>query len=113
MAEGGDSFAVYDAENTKGYVYDITYPLAAGQHATWMNGDQITLVGSSNIVVFDYDDANQQTLQPALADSTPFFDASYKWSYVLAPAQPKSGQSTSQAAQFLLTSTALRLPADQ
>jgi hypothetical protein len=107
VAEGGSSFVVYDAENEKGYAYNLAVPMAAGQHASWMDGDRLTLTTGGHVVVFDYDDANQQTLEPAVDGALPFFDQSYKWLYVLAPA------SNQPAGQFSLTSTALRTPVDQ
>jgi hypothetical protein len=107
VAEGGSSFAVYDAENEKGYAYSVTTPVAAGQHASWMDGDRLTLAAGGHVIVFDYDDANQQTLELAVAGALPFFDQSYKWLYVLAPGTDQT------VAPFSLTSTALRTPLDQ
>lgn len=108
VAESGASFAVYDAENQKGYVYNAPVTVPAGQHGSWMDGDRLVLTANGHLVVFDYDGANLQTLEPAVDGALPFFDPSYKWLYALAPAtQPSS------ADQFDLTSTALRIPADQ
>jgi hypothetical protein len=106
VVEGGNNFGVYDAENAKSYAYINSLPVAAGQHATWMDGDRLTLVSSGKVVVFDYDDANQQTLQPAVDGATSYFDQNYKWTYTIAP-------SSTAGSPFALTQTGLLIPADQ
>ncbi len=105
LAEGGSDFAVYDAENQKGYAYTVPESLAPGQHADWMDGDRLVLTSGGKVEIFDYDHANPQTLQPVVNGAEVFFDAPYKWAYNLAPA--------STSGQFALTQTALRIPADQ
>jgi hypothetical protein len=107
MDENGTDFAVYDIENNKSYTYDAKAPLdVPQQHADWMDGDRLEYVSAGKLVVFDYDHTNVQTLMPADPHYLPFFDPSYKFVDSLASPQ----KTTSQA---VLTSTALRIPADQ
>jgi hypothetical protein len=106
MAENGTSFSVYDVQNEKSYTYQVSTPITTGLHALWMDGDRLDYVSKSHIVVFDYDDANQQTLQPAIDGAQDFFDQNYKWSYCLTTtADPTT--------PFALAQTSLLIPADQ
>ncbi|HUD05989.1 MAG TPA: PEGA domain-containing protein [Candidatus Saccharimonadales bacterium] len=102
MAENAQGFAVYDAQNQKGYVYNINAPVVPGQHATWMDGDRLILTTNNYVDVFDYDGANEQTLQPAVNGTIPYFDPTYKWMYVIAPSAVSSTTSP-----YSLTSTSL------
>ncbi len=117
MAENGSNFAVYDAENNKSYSYTLTETLPAGDHASWMDGNHLMVVVGGKVIVFDYDDANQQTLEPGIDGTVPVFDPSYKWIYSLAPTSSltttASGTSATQASGISLTSTSLLVPADQ
>jgi hypothetical protein len=104
MAENGSEFSVYDAEVSKTYHYDTKLPLDAPQpHANWMDGARLTYVSGGKLVVFDFDNTNTQTLIAADANYTPFFTPNYRTVYTVAP--------PANATQ-LLTSTALRTPAD-
>lgn len=106
MAEGGTSFAVYDARYDKDYRYTIDTPLDAPQtHATWMDSAHIAYVSKGVLTVFDYDSTNLQALQQTSPSYLPFFDQNYKFVYGLAP---QTG-----SAPVSLTSTALLTPADQ
>jgi len=106
MAENGTSFSVYDVQNEKSYTYQVPAPITAGLHALWMDGERLDYVSNGHIVVFDYDDANQQTLQPAIDGALDFFDQNYKWSYCLTT-------TTDPTTPFALTQTSLLIPADQ
>jgi hypothetical protein len=106
MIENSNSFSIYDAQNQKSYSYQGSAPLANGQHAVWMDGDRLTYVSNNQVIVFDYDDANQQTLQPAINGTQDYFDQVYKWSYSLAG-------TTNPADPVVLTQTALLIPSDQ
>jgi hypothetical protein len=105
--ENGTNFSVYDAEYDQGYAYDTKTPLDAPQvHAQWMDGHHLDYVSGGKLVVFDFDDANQQTLMPASPDYQPFFDPNYKIADTFI-------SDTANAQEFTLTTTALRTPADQ
>lgn len=82
MAENGQHIAVYDAENDKVYNYVTNAPLdAPQQHATWMDGDRMYYVSGGKVLVFDYDNLNQQLLQPALPAFLPVFSSDYTYMY--------------------------------
>lgn len=108
MAQQGDNFAVYDAENDKGYTYSTKLPLDAPQtHATWMDGHRITYVSNGKVVFFDFDSTNLHTLVATSPADLPVFDQNYEFIYTL------TKQTTGDPAQFLLNSTSLRTPQDQ
>lgn len=104
-AQGGSSFAVYDAEHNRRYQYDTELEFAKGQKATWMDGHRLTAVIGGKLHVWDYDGINMQTLVNASPAFLPFYDRDYNFLYTLAP----SSQSKDQAA---LTKTPMRTPAD-
>lgn len=108
MAESGTSFAVFDAQNNKTYAYTSPKPLTGQAHATWMDGDRIDYVSNGAVYVFDYDGANQQTLQPALNATPIFFDQAYQYSYTLASTIHPLPQ-----APVSLYQTSMLIPADQ
>ena len=84
MAENGTQFAVYDAENDKGYAYTAPVALDAPQtHATWMDGNRIMYTSGGKIVVFDFDGANSQTLINENASFLPLFDRDYTYLYTV------------------------------
>lgn len=104
-AESGAAFAVYDAENDKTYNYQLNVSVSNGQHASWMDGNHLIVTSGDRLVVFDYDDTNQQVLNGAVPGSLPYFDRDYKWLYNLAL--------TGTNPPVALTSTALRISTDQ
>lgn len=96
MAEHGNKFAVYDAENDKSYAYTLNSPLDAPQaHATWMDEARIMLVSNGKTTVFDFDDANKRTLLSANAGYLPFLSSNYQYLYTLSPATA-AGETTLQ-----------------
>lgn len=104
-AEGGEQFAVYNLENSSGYNYNTKMPLDSPQlHATWMDGDRLTYVSGSKLVMFEYDHNYVQQLMPASPSSGAFFTPGYNYVYSLAP----GAKST-----FMLTRTSLYTSADQ
>ena len=93
-----------DIENEKGYNYVTPQPIdAPQQHAAWMDGDRMTYVSRGQLLMFDYDDTNQQTLVPASPAYLPAFAPDFKFVYTLAPAP---GQTN-------LNQSSLLAPADQ
>ncbi len=112
VAENGPTFSVYDAQNQKGYSYQLTTAVSNSEHAYWMDGDHLYVTTNNQVSVFDYDGTNQQTLQPIIAGSLVTFDPTYKWAYALAPT-PVSASTPATSLPFELTTTALRIPADQ
>ncbi|HVV25909.1 MAG TPA: PEGA domain-containing protein [Candidatus Saccharimonadales bacterium] len=107
VAENGTQFGVYDIENTKGYNFTSQSPVdAPATHATWMDGDRLTYVSGGKLIIFDYDDTNQQTLVAASPSYLPAFAPDFKFVYTLAPSATAAGQEN-------LDQTALLTPADQ
>lgn len=83
--QGGNRFAVYDAETDRSYNYSSGLEPNPSQKANWMDGHRLTLVSKGQLYVFDFDGTNQQSLSPAYDALPPFFDSSYSALYVLAP----------------------------
>ena len=107
MAENGQNFVVYDLENADEYRYTMKQPLDQPQtHATRMDGDRMMYVSNGKLIVFDYDNRNEQTLMTALPGYTPVFDPNYNYLFALT-SSAKSPSGTE------LTSTALLTPTDQ
>lgn len=105
MIENSDSFAVYDALTAKGYAYQLKLPLDAGvAHATWMDGYHLSVFSGSQVVIFDFDGANRQTLITTNPMAGPFFKDDYTAMYTLSIPQANGAVS--------LQSTALRTPED-
>jgi hypothetical protein len=105
VASNGNRFGVYDIENDMGRNYTISAGLDVPQpHATWMDGDRLTMVSGGKLLVFDYDGTNLQTLMPASSSYQAAFAPDYKTVYSLAPAA---------AGQFDLTQTFLLAAADR
>jgi hypothetical protein len=107
VVENGTQFGVYDILASKGYNFSSSKPIdPPAAHATWMDGDRLTYVSNGKLVIFDYDDTNQQTLVPANPAYLPAFAPTFKFVYTLAP-------STATAGQEVLDQTSLLAPADQ
>jgi hypothetical protein len=110
MAEGGTSFAVYDAQNEKSYAYTTDDPLdSPQQYAAWMDGDRIMYTSNGKVVVFDFDGSNEQTLVSALPALMPFFDSNYRflYSYMSVPANGTT------SVEISLEATPMLIPKDQ
>lgn len=105
MTENNYNYAVYDIQNSLGYLYtDPTKPLDAPQaHALWMDGDRLIYVSGGKIDIQDYDNTNQQTLVPASASFTPAFSSNYDYMYSL---------NSTSTGQYELDSTPLLIPSD-
>jgi hypothetical protein len=113
MAQGGQQFAVYDAETDRGYAYAMANQIDAGEeHAFWMDGHRMMFVSGGKALVFDFDNANREALSAADAAYRPFFDRDYKNLYTLNTETVKmaDGQETSQ---IVLSRTPLLTPQDQ
>lgn len=110
VAENGNQFGVYDIENEKGYNYSTTQPLDPPQlHADWMDGNRLTYVSSGQMIIFDYDATNQQTLVPASPAYLPAFASNFKFVYTLAP----NTTAAAPPGQINLNQASLLTPADQ
>lgn len=105
LFENGSNFAVYDAENAQGFNYTAPSLDLPQTHASWFDGAQLIYVSKGQLISFDYDGNNRQTLVSADPQYTAYFDPSYKYLFALV-------HSTADQSQELLTSTPLRIPAD-
>lgn len=113
VAQGGQQFAVYDAETDKGYAYATKLSMdEAQQHATWMDGHRLMFVGNGKTYIFEFDYANRETLSAADTAFVPVFDNKYSNVYTIAGQSVKAADGT-EAAGYALTRTALRTEADQ
>ncbi len=113
VVEQGQQFSVYDAETDKGYAYTLPGPMDPPQtHATWMDGHRMMYVSNGTLVVFDFDNTNQQKLGAADPAFIPVFDREYTfiYSFVTSTAQAANGTGVFQ---FALNNTALLAPQDQ
>ena len=89
LVESGTTFAVYDIYNDVIYHYTSSTALdAPQQHAQWMDGDRLVYVSGGNVSVSDYDNTNQQTLNPALPQYQIFFAPDYKSYFSLSSTSP-------------------------
>lgn len=105
--EHDSSFSVYDAESQQNFSYTVPTPMDSPQaHAVWMDAARLTYVTNGQLIAFDYDGQNRQTLVSASAAYQSYFDQDYKVLYTLVP-------SAANSTNELLTATALRTPADQ
>ncbi|MDB5164644.1 MAG: hypothetical protein JWL89_270 [Candidatus Saccharibacteria bacterium] len=105
MAQSGNQFGVYDIENKKGFSYITTHPLDQDvSHATWMDGNRLMYVSGGKLLVFDYDNTNQQELMANSPRSLPAFSPDYAFVYGLTP--------SATAGQTDLSQTSLLSAAD-
>jgi PEGA domain-containing protein len=113
MAQGGQQFAVYDAENDRGYAYTVDAPMDAPQeHARWMDGHRLMFVSKSKTLVFDFDDANQEVLSAADAAYTPYFSGNFRNLYTVSTQTVKNAEGQ-DVPQVILGRTSLLTPQDQ
>ncbi len=112
MVENGAAFSIYDAENDRGYKYDLKMPVdSAAGHATWMDGHRLSIVSGGRAVAFEFDNANTMSLQPTLAAYQPVYDREYRYVYGMTT-QTVKGADGKEVTQAVMTRTALRVPAD-
>ena len=105
--EHGTQFAVYDADSQESFSYRVSgAPDTPQAHAMWMDAARLMYVSKGQLVVFDYDGQNRQTLISADAAYIPSFDSNYKNMYTFMP-------SAANKANELLMATSLRTPADR
>lgn len=102
MTENNYNYAVYDIENSLGYLYsDPKLTLDAPQtNATWMDGDRLIYVSHGKVIMQDYDNTNRQVLVKASSNYVPAFSANYDYMYTLVPAA-SSGQYNLEATPLL------------
>jgi hypothetical protein len=85
IAQSGNKFAVFDAENNRSFRYAIQAPIDGGLHVNWMDGHRMYYTSNNQLVVFDFDGTNAQLLNNSTADHKVFFDRDYLVMYNVAP----------------------------
>lgn len=113
MTQAGQQIAMYDAETDKGYVYTLQKPLDMPTgHVEWLDGFRMVYASSGTSVVFDFDNANQETLVASDATYLPVFDPDFETFYTLAPQTAADSQDV-VTARSILSATSLRTAADR
>lgn len=97
-AQGGQKFAVFDAEQDRLYYFDVKEKLTT-QPAQWMDGDRLTSVSDDKVIVFEFDGLNITSLNNAVSGTAAQFDREYANLFALAP----NGKT------YAVTQTALRV----
>jgi hypothetical protein len=85
MAQGGQDFAVFDADDRQSYHFKVEEPLGPNTLATWMDGFRMTLPAENGVNVFDFDGSNRHNLVMAAPDLPVFFDKDYTRMYSFMP----------------------------
>lgn len=99
VAQAGKSFAVYNAELDVQYRYTLEEEIDTSQPAEWMDGHRLVTTVDGNVLVFDYDGINKQTLMPIISNTPLMFDRDYETAYSL----------TKQNNSFILQLTPMRV----
>jgi hypothetical protein len=109
MAQSGQKFGVYDAENDRGYAYATTASMDAPQkQGRWMDGHRLLYVSEGKTLVFDFDNANSELLSAADGAYTPAFDRDFRNLYSVSQQKAEDGKAT-----YLFSRTSLLTPEDQ
>ncbi len=85
VIQGGNQFAVYDAQTNRYFRFDLKETLDSSSPASWMDSDRLVTRSAGHTLVFDYDGTNAQSLSPTL-DVPPAFNHDYTALYTVAPA---------------------------
>ncbi len=101
VAQSGQKFAVYDAEDQRQFRYELTQPLAIAIPATWMDGHRLQSVSDGKVIIWDFDGINIHSLVAADSSLPAFFDPDYEYIYTIAPAPEVAGR-------YALLQTSLR-----
>ncbi len=95
------TFAVYDAQTDRQYRYSINKPFDLNEPASWMDGDRLVAISNNQVIMFDFDGNNLQTLNGALSGSTPQFDRDFTAIYNISTQE-------NDKTKFALTRASLR-----
>ena len=111
MVQSGQSVAVYDAENEKGYQYVLQQTMDTPQtHVKWMDGHRLIFVSGGKTVFCDYDNTNYQTLMATDVTHAMQFDRDYQRVYDVRETDQKDADGKPV---YALESTWLLTPADR
>lgn len=102
MANSGQMFSVYDAENDRYFNYELKNKIDKNELPVWMDGDRILIKQSGKIGIFDYDGINLRELINSAPNAPVFFNRDYTYMYSI----------NSDKKAFNFYQTPLRLEAD-
>jgi hypothetical protein len=83
--QGGNQFAVYDAENDKLYRFNTKLTVAETEKARWMDGHRLSVNSEGRLKVFEFDGNNIQDLIAISGSHLPFFDRDYDRLFTISP----------------------------
>ncbi|MBI2592168.1 PEGA domain-containing protein [Candidatus Saccharibacteria bacterium] len=83
--QAGQKFGVYDIETQTRYQYDLTVPLTS--LARWMDGHHWIGNYGGNVLIMDFDSANQQVIVPTASAENIYFDKNYNQMLTFIPTE--------------------------
>ena len=105
LSRSGQEFSVYDTEKDERFKYSIKDKLETATPPAWMDGHRILAYSKGEVIIFEFDGANKQTLIEADPALPTFFDRDYTELYSFGLSKDKSKHSI-----FI---SQLRLPGDK
>lgn len=106
VAQTGQHFEVYDAEQNQSFHYDLPIAIDPGVKVAWMDGHRMLARSSGKAIMFDFDGSNRQELSNDLSQAPVMFDRDYTVMYTL-------DGSVATAGKYGVYSTSLRLAGDK
>ncbi len=86
LVENGQTCVVYNADTIEMHRFSLRQPLDTPQEKVrWMDGHRLVYVSGDKVVIVEFDNQNEQTLQAASASYTPFYSSDYTYAYAVAP----------------------------
>lgn len=82
-ARSGQHFSVYDNEFARVHNFEVKQPFDKGSEVVWMDGHRFLAHSKGNIIVFEFDGQNQQTLVRTLGNLPVAFNRDYTELYTL------------------------------
>lgn len=90
--QGGNQFAVYDAENDKLFRFNTKLTLAETEKARWMDGHRLALNSEGRLKIFEFDGNNMQDLTALQGNHLPYFDRDYDRLFTIGPSGVVQGR---------------------
>jgi hypothetical protein len=92
VAQSGQHFEVYDAEDKEQYKHELKVALDPNTKVTWMDGHRMLGQSQNKLIMFDYEGSNYQELVPGLPGRPAMFDRDYTVLYTVDTASAGSGK---------------------
>ncbi len=83
VANNGQHFSVYDAEEDRNFRYDLKQQFDQSVEPAWIDGHRMVVFNDGKAIIFDYDGINVQTLVDADKVTPVFFSRDYTLMYTL------------------------------